>query len=65
MSLKTSNDLKRAYVSQKTKDLKEFGYPNLTREEVAEQYDKVMAGDKELNVIGMFIKSDVENARAK
>ena len=59
----TPEMIKDRYVSQKTRDLKEFGYDNLDREHVAEQYDKVMNGDKDLTVIGMFIKADVDQTK--
>lgn len=58
-------ELKRRYVAQKTRDLKEFGYTDLTKETVAEQYDKVMSGATDLSVIGMFIKADVDAVKEK
>lgn len=44
------------------RNLVEFGYKGLTREDVQEQVDKIVAGaDKEeLSVIGMFAKSMLE-----
>lgn len=49
---------KDAYITAKWKDLREFGYTNLTRDEVASQVDKILNGE-ELNVIGKFMKSDI------
>jgi hypothetical protein len=57
-----TTDEKDQYINQKLKDLREFGYPSLTREEVAEQLEKALNGEK-LNVVGMMIKSDI--ARGK
>lgn len=53
--------LKSDYIKAKTKDLIEFGYKNLTEEDLAEQLDKVLSNspDSELNVIGFFVKSDI------
>jgi hypothetical protein len=52
--------LKSNYVKLKTKDLIEFGYANLTEQEVSEQVDKIIKGDKDLSVIGMFCKDDLD-----
>lgn len=49
---------KDAYVTAKTKDLIEFGYPNLTEKEVADQLEAVLT-DGELSIIGHFIKDDI------
>lgn len=49
---------KERYIAAKTKDLREFGYEGLGTEEVADQLEKVLAGE-ELNVIGMFIEKDI------
>ena len=48
---------KKDYVAAKTKDLKEFGYNNLTEQEVEVQLDKIMSGEK-TDVIGGFIERD-------
>lgn len=53
-----TQDEKDEYIRQKTRDLRDFGYPNLTEDEVREQLEKVLKGEK-LNVIGMFIEGDV------
>lgn len=45
------------YVEAKTKDLQDFGYNNLTTQEVDEQLEKVIRKQK-LNVIGKFIEGD-------
>lgn len=52
--------LKSDYIKLKTKDLIEFGYNNLTEDEVAEQVDKILRKDGDLNVIGMFCKGDLD-----
>ena len=49
---------KKKYIKAKTKDLKEFGYPDLTQKHVAEQLEKVLKGQK-LTVIGKFIEGDI------
>jgi hypothetical protein len=51
--------LKSSYIDAKTKDLKEYGYTNITNEEVGEQLEKVLNGE-ELSVIGKFIEDDIE-----
>ena len=54
-----SKVLKSNYVKLKTKDLIEFGYVKLTEKEVSDQVDKIMKGDKNLSIIGMFCKDDL------
>lgn len=49
---------KDSFISAKWKDLKEFGYTTLTRDEVANQVEKILNGEK-LSVIGMFMKNDI------
>jgi len=49
---------KEQYISAKTKDLKEYGYESLTRQDVANQLEKVIKGE-ELDIIGMFIEKDI------
>lgn len=49
---------KEQYIKAKTKDLREFGYVNLTEEDVSNQVENVINGE-ELNVIGMFIEKDI------
>ena len=51
---------KAMYVKLKTKDLIAFGYTSLTEKEVAAQVDKIVKGEKELSVIGMFCKDDLK-----
>lgn len=51
--------LKSIYIKLKTKDLIEFGYSNLTENEVAEQVEKILKKENKLSVIGMFCKSDL------
>jgi len=50
--------LTEKYVDAKTKQLKEFGYDDLTRDELREQLLRVLNGDK-LTVIGMFMQNEV------
>lgn len=54
-------ELKGQYVTQKTKDLRKFGYPDLTTDEVKVQLEKALAGEQ-LDVIGMFIQADLKDA---
>jgi hypothetical protein len=51
--------LKSNYIRLKTKDLIEFGYSNLTEQEVSEQVDKILNKQEGLSVIGMFCKDDI------
>lgn len=60
----TTDQIKSRYCSQKWRDLKEFGYDNLTLDQVERQYDKVLAKESDLNIIGRFIKSDFDNLEA-
>jgi len=46
------------YIDAKTKDLREFGYSNLTPEHVEQQLQYVLEGRKPLDVIGNFIEGD-------
>jgi hypothetical protein len=52
--------LKLDYISLKTKDLIEFGYSQLTEQEVFEQVEKILNGDKDLSVIGLFCEDDLD-----
>ncbi len=52
--------LKSNYIKLKTKALKEFGYTNLTENEVAEQVEKILKKEDDLSVIGMFCKDDFD-----
>jgi hypothetical protein len=58
MSQVFTEKTKEKYIKKKLRDLREFGYPNLTEDEVRQQLEKVL-NDEPINVIGMFIKSDV------
>ena len=53
--------LKENYIKLKTKDLIEFGYTNLTENEVSEQLEKILNNETDLSVIGMFCKDDINN----
>jgi hypothetical protein len=52
-----------AYIAAKTKQLREFGYADLSEKAVADQLDLVLAGKKVgtgLDVIGGFIEGDID-----
>lgn len=59
--MKPFDEKKNKYITQKLKDLREFGYPTLTRDEVEKELEAALKGEK-LTVIGMFIQSDLEKA---
>ena len=46
------------YTQAKYKQLKKFGYNNLTIKEVETELDAILKGEK-LTVIGMFMKDDI------
>ena len=50
---------KQEYIEAKTKQLQDFGYPGLTENEVREQLAKILAKDKKLSVIGMFMEDEI------
>lgn len=50
--------LRSDYVTAKTKQLREFGYPRLLESEVSAQLDKILA-KKPLNVTGKFMEDDI------
>lgn len=52
--------LKSNYIKLKRKDLVEFGYSKLTESDVSEQVEKILKGDDDLSVIGMFCKDDLD-----
>lgn len=56
-----TTESKEQYIAKKTRDLQQFGYPNLTKDEVREQLEKALNGEK-LNVIGLFIQSDIRKS---
>ena len=47
------------YVTAKTKDLQEFGYPNLTEQEVDRQLQKILNGETDLSIIGRFMVDEI------
>lgn len=54
---------REAYVKAKTKQLREFGYNDLTEEHVNEQVDAVLEGKKfgaGLTVIGVFMEGEIQ-----
>lgn len=50
---------KTDYIKAKTKDLIEFGYTTLTEQDVADQLEKILTHDKELSIIGAFMKDEI------
>lgn len=52
---------RKDYVTAKTKQLREFGYEDLSEADVSEQLDKVLANDSKLTVIGIFMKDEVKS----
>lgn len=48
-----------AYVRLKTKDLREFGYSNLTEKVVEAQLDLLLDGKEPTDVVGHFIQRDL------
>lgn len=50
---------RKDYVTAKTKQLREFGYEDLSESHVSEQLDKILADDNDLTVIGMFMKDEI------
>ena len=46
------------YVEAKTKDLQEFGYPDLTQEHVRTQLEYVLTSRRPIDIIGSFIEAD-------
>ncbi len=53
-----ANVPRKAYVTAKTKQLRAFGYPDLTEKSVDDQITAILEG-KELDVIGMFMEREV------
>ena len=49
---------RNAYITAKTKQLREFGYPDLKRETVEKQVDLLLSGKKWTDVIGAFCERD-------
>lgn len=49
---------KYVYITAKTKDLIEFGYSNLTSNQVSDQLERVL-NNQDLDAIGMFIQKDI------
>jgi len=49
---------RQEYIEAKTKDLQEFGYPNLTQKHVEIQLEYVLMGRMPIDVIGHFIAGD-------
>jgi hypothetical protein len=48
------------FVITKHRSLKKWGYNSLTRDEVDRQLTKVLAGDKDISIIGQFIKTNID-----
>lgn len=53
--------LRKDYIRAKTRDLRSFGYSDLTEDEVSVQLDKILAGadDNDLSIIGRFMQKDI------
>lgn len=49
---------KEDYIRAKTGDLREFGYNDLTEEDVSAQLEAILAGEQ-LDIIGKFIEKDI------
>ena len=49
-------EVKLIVVAEIHKNLKEFGYENLTRDNVADEIKKLESGVKPTNIIGMMAK---------
>lgn len=47
------------YVAAKTKDLKEFGYTDLTEKQVTESVWRIVNNEKAKDIIDSFIKEDI------
>lgn len=47
------------YISAKTKDLIEFGYSNLTEEQVLNSIRRILNKEKLTDIIDNFIKDDI------
>jgi hypothetical protein len=56
-----NNVLKSDYITIKTKELVEFGYTNLTEEEVSIQVEKILKKESEgrLSCFSLFIIDDI------
>lgn len=50
--------LRSDYVTAKTKQLRKFGYPSLTEQEVSDELD-CLANNKPITVIGHFMKYEI------
>ena len=59
-----SPEIQQLYVSRKTKDLRQFGYNDLTEEHVKDQLEKVLSNESELTIIGKFIQDDINKMRS-
>lgn len=59
----TNEDIRDMYCRGRLRDLREFGYTNLTLDQVFEQYDKVQ-NNEPLDVIGVVIKNDFDKAKS-
>jgi len=59
----TKEDIRDKYCRSRWQQLRDFGYDNLTLDEVFTQYDKVL-NNEPTDVIGTIIKGDFEKAGA-
>jgi len=60
--LAMSQGITDAHIAQIIANLKDFGY-QVTEPEVKDQVDKILNGDSDLDIIGMFAKGMLEEAR--
>lgn len=49
---------KKRYIQAKTKDLINFGYPDLTEATIEKELENLLAGGKWTDVVGGFIEAD-------
>lgn len=52
-----------AYIKAKTRQLRDFGYRDITERHVGEQVDALLAG-KKLTVIGKFMEDEIIKPKA-
>lgn len=50
---------KKDFIKAKTADLRNFGYADLTEDQVGKQLEIALSGEGKLDVIGLFIEGDL------
>lgn len=63
MTDKKKVELSDKQITGMRRALVEFGYNDLTDKDVREATDKILAGEEPKEVIGMFVKSFLEEAK--